>query len=286
MKQRTSTLEDYRKRVNIVVDYIYSHLDDDFDLEKLAELSCFSKWHFQRMMKAWLGESVGAFICRTRLEMAAKLLRSSQTPVGEIAYQVGYDVPSSLSKAFKLFYNISPSEYRNNKNLMIMKSFEVNDFLKLKAPKTLVLEPKQAIYVTLRGDYATLDYGKAWKCLWQFVKENRLFSAGIEHVAVYYNDPEVTAPEKLRTDLCLVLPKRAEPRGAVGVTSVFGGKYAKFVYVGAYEGLGAVYDAIYARWLPESGEKLRNCPCLEKYLNNPERTKPDKLRTEIYLPIE
>lgn len=45
-------------------------------------------------------------------------------------------------------------------------------------------------------------------------------------------------------------------------------------------------DTIYAKWLPESGQKLRDYHCFEKYLNNPGKTPPEKLKTEIYVPIE
>ncbi|GHV05640.1 AraC family transcriptional regulator [Bacteroidia bacterium] len=286
MEQRLSTKEDYRQRVNIVIEYINNHLDAVIDLEKLAEISNFSKWHFQRMMKAYLGEPVGAYIMRVRVETAAKLLRYTEIPVSDIAYQVGYDVPSSLSKAFRLFYNISPNEYRNNKNYTIMKSLQVNENLNLKAPKMLALEPKQAIYLKLTGDYQTLDFRGAWNKLWQYVKDNKLFSAGIEHIAIYHDDPKVTEAGKLRTDICLVLPKKAEPKGEIGVKTIEGGKYAMFLYQGSYDNLGAVYDTIYAKWLPESGEQLRNYHCFEKYINNPDNTVPEKLKTEIYVPIE
>ncbi len=47
-----------------------------------------------------------------------------------------------------------------------------------------------------------------------------------------------------------------------------------------------VYIAIFGEWLPEAGMKLREAPCFEVYLNrDPRRTKPEKLRTEIYIPI-
>ncbi|GHT57546.1 hypothetical protein AGMMS50239_00040 [Bacteroidia bacterium] len=82
MEQRLSTKEDYRQRVNIVIEYINNHLDAVIDLEKLAEISNFSKWHFQRMMKAYLGEPVGAYIMRVRVETAAKLLRRMEQTVG------------------------------------------------------------------------------------------------------------------------------------------------------------------------------------------------------------
>ena len=308
MEQRLSTKEDYLKRVNIVVEYINNHLDEDIDLEKLADISNFSKWHFQRIMRAFLGESIGAFIQRKRVETAAKLLRDTDLPISAIAYEVGYDTPSSLSKVFRLFCQISPSEYRNNKNCMIMKPIQVNENLTLKAPKIITLEPKQAIYLSLTGSYQSLDFSGAWGHLWQFVKENKLFSAGIEHIAICHDDPKITEEENLHTDICLVLPKKAEPKGKIGVKTIEGGKYAKFLYVGSYEHLGAVYDAIYGKWLPENGgctcEKcctpysqscppecdcgciLRDAPCLEKYLNNSDKTPPEKLKTEIYVPIK
>jgi AraC family transcriptional regulator len=288
MEQRLSTKEDYLKRVNIVIEYINNHLDEDIDIEKLAEISNFSKWHFQRIMRANLNEPLGAFIQRMRVEAAAKLIRYSDKPISEIAYQVGYDVPSSLSKVFRLFYRISPTEYRNNKNFTIMKELKTNENLNLnlKAPKMLILEPKQAIYLKLTGDYSSLDFGGTWQRLWQFVKENKLFSAGIEHIAIYHDDPKVTEGSKLRTDICLVLPKKAEPKGEIGVKTIEGGKYAMFLYTGSYEHLSEVYDAIYAKWLPESGRKLRNYHCFEKYANNPDKTPPEKLKTEIYVPVE
>jgi AraC family transcriptional regulator len=59
-----------------------------------------------------------------------------------------------------------------------------------------------------------------------------------------------------------------------------------FLYIGSYEHLGAVYDTIYAKWLPESGQKLRDCHCFEKYINNPGNTPVEKLKTEIYVPVE
>jgi len=286
MEQRLSTKKDYLKRVNIVIEYINYHLDEDIDLEKLADISNFSKWHFQRMMKAYLGEPIGIYIIRMRVETAAKLLRYSKMSISEIAWQVGYNTPSSLSKVFRLFYRISPSAYRNNKNYTIMRPIQLDENLNLKAPKIMNLEPKQAIYLKLTGGYQTLDFSNAWGRLWQFVKENKLFSAGIEHVAIYHDDPKVTEESKLRTDICLILPKKAEPKGEIGVKTIKGGKYAMFLYTGSYENLGTVYDTIYGKWLPESGQKLRNYHCFEKYITNPDDTPPEKSKTEIYVPIE
>ena len=101
MQQRPSTTEEYQRKMNIIVEYIYNHLSETIDLDILAEMSGFSPWHFHRIVKAFLGENIGAFIVRMRVETAARLLRYSDMSVQEISWRVGYDVPSSLSKAFK-----------------------------------------------------------------------------------------------------------------------------------------------------------------------------------------
>ena len=71
MEQKLTTKEEYLKRINVIVEYINNHLDENIDLGMLAEMSGFSPWHFHRIVRAFLGEPVGAFITRVRVETAA-----------------------------------------------------------------------------------------------------------------------------------------------------------------------------------------------------------------------
>ncbi len=293
MQQRMSTQEEYLRRVNLVIEYINNHLGEDINLGKLAELSGFSPYHFHRIMKAYLKEPIWTFIVRTRVETAARLLRYSDMAVSEIAYRVGYDVPSSLSKVFKQFYGISPNDYRNNKEHVIMKPVKINPNLNVSV-EVKELDPKQVIYVRLSGEYVKLDYCKAWRRLFDYMYQENLMSdnvkegcpSGIEFICIYYDDPKVTAEDKLRTDVCLTLLKPVQPKGEIGAREIPGGKYAVFRYQGPYSDLSAVYDTIYAHWLPESGYKIGNSRGFEKYINSPEDTKPEDLVTEICIPIE
>lgn len=285
MKQKISTREDYAKRINIIIEYIGNHLNDEMDLKELAEISNFSEFHFHRIFKAIIGESVGAFVVRMRIETAARLLRYSNLSVQDIAYNVGYNTPSSLTKVFRQYYNISPSDYRNNKSYKIMKPLQVSSDIQLKNPKIVELDSKKAIYLRLQGDYRTLDYGSAYSKLWSFVKENKLFTAGIEHLTMSHDDPHVTDSDKLITDVCLVIHKEVSPKGEIGVKNVLGGKFLVFTYIGPYNNLSSVFDTIF-RWVPDNGYELRIDQGFEKYLNNPDRTTPDKLKTKIYIPIQ
>jgi len=105
-------------------------------------------------------------------------------------------------------------------------------------------------------------------------------------LAIYYDDPETTPPEQLRSEAALTFPENTTlPRGLEEHT-IPGGRYAKTTFVGPYEKLGDVWARFMGEWLPASGERVRNSPSYEIYRNTPEDTKPEDLRTDLYIPLE
>ena len=278
------TYNDYIQRINKVVAYINNHLDETLDLKNLANEAALSDFHFHRIFKALKGEAIGGYITRLRLEATARLLRYTALTIEEIAFNIGYETPASLSKAFKKQYGISPTEYRTNKDTYIMKKEIINPDLALKAPKIVTLEPKNLIYVALTGAYGSLDYGKAYEQLWAVIKAQKLFTKGIESICISYDDPKITEGSLQRSDVCLAIHKPATPQEEVSCKTLAGGKYAVFFYQGSYENLSQVYDTA-VRWVIDQQYTLREEPFFEKYLNDARRTPKEKLKTEIYIPI-
>lgn len=58
------------------------------------------------------GLNYSHYITSLRLEQAARLLTDTDDTALSIGYQVGYSAPNYFSRAFKKFYGISPSRYR------------------------------------------------------------------------------------------------------------------------------------------------------------------------------
>ena len=278
------TYNDYVQRMNKVVAYINNHLDETLDLKTLANEAALSDFHFHRIFKALKGEAIGGYITRLRLEATARLLRYTALTIEEIAFNIGYETPASLSKAFKKQYGISPTEYRTNKDTYIMKKEIINPDLALKTPKIVTLEPKNLIYVALTGAYGSLNYGKAYEQLWAVIKAQKLFTKGIEPICISYDDPKITEGSLQRSDVCLAIHKPAIPQEEVSCKTLAGGKYAVFFYQGSYENLSQVYDTA-VRWVIDHQYTLREEPFFEKYLNDARRTPKEKLKTEIYIPI-
>ena len=278
------TYNDYVQRINKVVAYINNHLDETLDLKTLANEAALSDFHFHRIFKALKGEAIGGYITRLRLEATGRLLRYTALTIEEIAFNIGYETPASLSKAFKKQYGISPTEYRTNKDTYIMKKEIINPDLALKTPKIVTLEPKNLIYVALTGAYGSLNYGKAYEQLWAVIKAQKLFTKGIEPICISYDDPKITEGSLQRSDVCLAIHKPATPQEEVSCKTLAGGKYAVFFYQGSYENLSQVYDTA-VRWVIDRQYTLREEPFFEKYLNDARRTPKEKLKTEIYIPI-
>ncbi|TGV04657.1 AraC family transcriptional regulator [Flavivirga rizhaonensis] len=284
----------YEQKLNVIVEYIHSNLDSKIDIKMLAEISHFSPFHFHRISRALLGEPIGAYISRIRVETAAKMIRYTSLDIESIAYNVGFETPSSLSKKFKNHFGVSPTAYRKNKlftikksNIMgTMSSTENSQSLNIKKPKILDLEDKKCIYIRMQGPYKTLDYTDSWQKLWGLVKEQKLFTAGIEHIGLPYDDPKVTDEDKIRYDSCLVILKDAKASGDIGTKILKGGKFAVFLYQGSYEFFQDVYNYIFNEWLLNNDYELRDEIVREKYISNPERVKPHKLKTEFYIPIK
>ena len=111
-------------------------------------------------------------------------------------------------------YGISPTEYRNNKNYVIMKPAIIKPDLELKK-EIRELPQRNVIYIRLFGDYKLNDYAGTWMHLIQFVKEQNLPMGDPSPLCIYHDDPKVTPTDKLRTDVCMLLPSNAKPKGRI-----------------------------------------------------------------------
>ncbi|OUR91108.1 AraC family transcriptional regulator [Flavobacteriales bacterium 34_180_T64] len=286
MTPKASNRVIYLQNLNKVIDYIHTHLEEKIDIKTLADISCFSPFHFHRITRALLNEPIGAYIARSRVETAAKMLGYSSDNIEKIAYSVGFETPSSLSKAFKQHFGISPSNYRKNKKITIKNPDTMKTKLQIKKPKIATIEDKQCIYYRMHGAYQTLDYANAWGALWEEVKRQKLFTAGIESIGQSHDDPNVTDEKKIRYDACLVIHIDAKPNGDVGTKTLKGGRFAIFQYQGSYTNFPEVYDYIFNEWLMDNDYELRDESVRERYRNDPRRTEEAKLKTDIYLPIK
>ncbi len=286
MSSRKETQIEYLKKLNIVFDYIENNLDRKLTVKELAQISNLSAFHFHRIIKGVLGENIGNYITRKRVETSARLIRYTNLEIKEIAYNVGYESPASLSNVFKQYYDISPLEYRKNKDFYIVRPELKSSSVILSNPLITNVRDKKVIYIKITGKYGNESYSKVWKELWNFAKINDLITNQTERIGISYDDPKITQNDKCKYDACLTIDANIKPNGKVGVKTIKGGKYAVFIYKGDYKNLGIIYDKIFGDWLINSHYKIRNIPVFEIKDNPISETNKSNFVTKIYLPIK
>ncbi len=88
---RTITLHDCKERMLRVLVHIQQHLGESLQLEEVAGLTCFSPYHFHRVFKGMVGESVKEYVRQLRLGRAASQLKLGSASVVDIALGASYD---------------------------------------------------------------------------------------------------------------------------------------------------------------------------------------------------
>jgi len=95
------------------------YLDDpDFNIERFCRELGMSQTNLYRKFQGLLGISGLQFIQDIRMKRAGQLLVSSGFAINEIALRVGFADAKYFSKAFRKYYGVLPSAYRNSSQNM------------------------------------------------------------------------------------------------------------------------------------------------------------------------
>lgn len=271
-----STKDDYIQSVCRVILYIEQNYNKELSLDELSKIASFSKYHFHRIFKSIVGESMGEYIRRVRLQSTTLQFKTNQK-ITQIAMNIGYETNASFSKAFKKHFGITPKEFAKNAKLKRGN--------KMIEPKIVELKDMDILYVRRTGEYKKCSI-EAWETLINYVGKEYFIKENVMMFGIGHDNPHVTQTDKLRYDACVSwVDKNIKPEGEIQSKIIDGGKYAMFLHKGAYTELINTYDGV-SDWIVESGVKLRDLPIVEKYLNkNPITCKPEDLRTEIYIPL-
>ena len=274
---KTATAESYHERINRVLVHIQGRLDEPLELDELARVACFSACHFHRVFRALTGEGVHEYVRRLRLERAALRLKLQEQAVTDIAFEAGYESHEAFTRAFHAMFGVPPSQFRGP------AGWRPPDYGAPPPVEIKTLEPQAIVFLRHVGPYDQVS--AAWMKLAMWAGMRGLIGAASKFVGVSWDDPEITPPEKLRYDAAITLARAIPSEGEFGVTELAGGAYATLLHKGPYERLSETYRLIFGAWLPGSGRELRDVPCFEHYLNNPQSARPEELLTVVHVPV-
>ncbi|OLL13086.1 AraC family transcriptional regulator [Actinomyces oris] len=278
--------EQYQRRLDVVTDYIYTHLDDDLSLETLAHVSGFSRYHWHRIYRAVRGETTAQTVRRLRLERAAAMLTETSWPVERIAWKAGFSGTEVFSRAFLRSYRTTPGRFRiggrpTSIDSSVTSCGSGSTSSVREAPGWAVrVETRRGYRLAVsehRGSY--MDIGRA------FSRVRDRVGSGSLMVAIYEEDPDAVPLADLRSAAGTVVDPGMKIPHDLAERMVPAGRYAIMRYIGPYSSMHAAYLWLYGQWLPSSGEEPRDHPIIEEYLTDPATTPPVDAVTDILLPL-
>ncbi|MFK4066382.1 GlxA family transcriptional regulator [Streptomyces sp. NPDC029674] len=92
--------------------WITDHLDDDLSTGALAARMCLSERHFARVFTQETGTSPASYVEAARIEVARRLLETTDRPLDRVAAAAGLGSVETLHRAFRRQLATTPVAYR------------------------------------------------------------------------------------------------------------------------------------------------------------------------------
>lgn len=276
---------DWITGLNETMDYIESHLTGEIDYWQLARLACCSAYHYQRMFAYMAGVSLGEYIRRRRMSVAAVDLQNGEK-VLDVALKYGYQSPTAFNRAFQSVHGLPPSAVRE-------------------AGAAVKAFPPLRFTITIKGveemEYR-IEKREAFRIVGVSIPIDRDMEKNFNTVPLFWNK---TASEGTLEKLAGMMD--TQPMGILGVCAcsdtaewrywiaaastkqaasleectVPAATWAIFPGSGTTQSLQELERRILTEWLPSSGYEYGNAPDIEVYLN----ADPQDAKYEVWIPV-
>ncbi|MDU4694854.1 MAG: response regulator [Paenibacillus sp.] len=101
--------------------YIDNHYFEDIKISMFTEKYFLSREYLMKLFKQQYGCGIHEYVQKVRMDKAKELLDDSSLKIQEISEMLGYKDKNYFSKAFRNYYDLSPSEYRQQQEERVKK---------------------------------------------------------------------------------------------------------------------------------------------------------------------
>lgn len=282
MTDETST--HYIQRINRAIDYIVQNLDRPLRLESVARVASFSPFHFHRIFRLLLGETLNAFVRRLRLERALGMLsHQPRRSLTEIALACGFATSSNFSRAFKERYGVPPRDFdlasfrAQGRESLEAATFGNDARHRIErlppggnpdgfAVRIRELPARTVAYTRVIDPYQSGNVRRAAEYMLTWAEARGL--ADGQWLGYMWDDPELVALPNCRYDIGLEVAD-VQPSGVIGRADFPAMRVAEVELRGSIELELRALDWLFGVWLPSSSFVPANQPCFEALIGRP-----------------
>ncbi len=282
--------EEYRQRLERALSWLDAHFSEELNIDQLADLACFSRYHFQRVFTGFVGEPSGAYLRRLRLETARKWI--SEQPgrsLTDIAFSCGFTSSTLFSRYFKKEFHCSP---RAIKKVAALTQREARQRFAAELPMPPYLQ--DGVRVEVRGTTRLVyirctDYGPsiglAYGKLFRTLAKAGLLTKATRAIGLSFDDPHITDRKKCRYYAGVTLePSQLAPPG-FSTLELEGGKFGAVIFSGKLAQIDSAIAWLYSTWLPGSGFLPGESPLQQIILKRPLQGNSN-YEIELCLPLQ
>ncbi len=274
----------YLVQLNRAINHIEENLNGELIVEEIAKEAGISKCHFQRVFKAVLGETVKEYTARRRLTLAAQELARANLSILEVALTFGFESHEVFSRAFKQFFQMSPSEFRQ-------KSATAFVHVKPRITKAYIEHLYKGI--TMEARIVKLDESLVRGVSTrvnevnspEFPKNFSIISALWKTLREQARDFSYQKLSLIDSDLNYfagVLVPDEEVLTQLELKQLPAGEYAEFLHIGPMSNIAHTMNYIYGSWFLNSGRDRGEGPDISLHT---EKTDPSSNENEVRILI-
>lgn len=259
--------------LNKMIQYIEKHLTEKIEYGELARIVGVSEYSLQRIFMFLTNISLAEYIRKRRLSRAFEELKTTNIKIIDLAIKYNYDSSMSFSRAFKQYFDVTPTECRSNlEHYTLFPIIEFHNHNDMYDELNYEIKEIQEKKLYCYGVSARIHDDLLFKIRALYNKiENNGIRQKFDKVGMYGisickdNKYEYYVGSELKLDntKTIIINK---------------GKYAVFE-VGNEEqkDIVKVYDFVYNRWIKSTNYEILDKPEIEFYENN---------NCYIYIPIK
>lgn len=192
---------------------IEDKIQERLTVEILAAGINFSKYHYQRIFREAVGDTVMGYVTRRKLYLAAEELAGTKGSVLEVALKYGYDSHEGFTRSFKAHIGVTPTEYRKyhsairfpkrRKERCAMVYSKYMDEL-IKELNSLIVQAKETVADTKKYQEADVQAAEFYGQFWELAAARTENIAETLHEILTRVETVTQATDKISTYLLLV----------------------------------------------------------------------------------
>jgi AraC family transcriptional regulator len=313
----------YQRHVHRAVNYMALHLDRDVELDELAQIAGFSRFHFHRLFRAVMGEPVFHLRRRLRIEEAAsQLLVCPDAPVADVAHDCGFKSSADFARVFRLHFGRSAREWRADdfwwfndgrwewrsrekfshatpgetepacgpSPAQLAQARNGKRFEQVSNVRVCQLPGFRVAYLRQIGPYQTALTLSAWQRFARWAVMHGMVGADSVGILLPRDNQFIVAPEHFRLDAGMIVDRDYVPDALLDTYDVLGGDYLIAEFVGRLDDDPLAGEYLWQHWMRSHALEQAYGPVFRRFRFadwNPPALKIDSLlRYEICIPIK